>query len=154
MFAWPAPEGTMRKVLGWVIVLFVAAGIFGLYKSNDPSISKSGTSQATVLPAAAVPTAQPWDSISVTKTNWVKGGFGSIALLHLTLKNSSTRAVRDVNLNCYFYGPSGSEISHTNVTVYETIPAGKSKTSKELNLGFIDTQVQTGSCHVIYAEWA
>lgn len=144
--------GCLRNFVAIVLVLLAVGAIVGI-------IAGSGTKPAAnpgdiSTSAVRVDDARPADQLTISKTEWVKGGFGSIALLHLTFKNAGKRAVKDINLNCYFYGSSGTEISHTNVTVFETFPAGKSKRSAELNLGFIDSQVQTGSCHIIAADWA
>jgi len=81
-------------------------------------------------------------------------GAANVALATFTLKNAGRSAVKDVAINCSFYGPSGSIASTASVRVLVTIPAGKSKTSKELNLGFIDQQAVRASCRIVDASWA
>lgn len=136
-------------------------GIVSSVVNNRPSGTTAapahGTASSTDFPLLKNPNIHiplATEQLTIAKSEWTKGGFGNIALVHVTLKNAGKQAVKDVDLRCHFYGPSGTEISNSIVTVFETIGAGKSKRSKELNLGFIDSQVQTAGCEIVAADWA
>lgn len=138
------------SIIAIIFVIGVVASMMNGGSKPNRTGTASGTSGATIQAPAL---AQPWEQIRLSDQKFEKGGFGNIALAHLTLKNTGTRTVKDVNLNCSFYGQSGSTISTANVTVYKTIAGGKSVKSGELNLGFVDGQATNADCRVIYATW-
>jgi hypothetical protein len=149
--------GCLKGFLSIVAIVLVVGVIGSIMGSNKPSTPVSASASEPDFPALTNPNLKiplPTDQLTIAKSEWVKGGFDSIALVHVTLKNGGKQAVKDVDLTCHFYGPSGTEISTAKVTVFETIGPGKTKRSKELNLGFIDSQVQKAGCEIIAADWA
>jgi hypothetical protein len=143
------------SIIAIIFIIGVAASVFNGPSKPSSTANPGGAAAALRTPQTidAPALAQPWEQVTLSDQKFEKGGFGSVALARLTLKNTGTRAVRDVNLNCSFYGQSGSTISTSNVTVYKTIAGGKSVKSGELNLGFVDGQATNAQCRVIYAEW-
>ena len=90
----------------------------------------------------------PEKALQITRMNWTKGGFGSIQLVSLTVKNDASFPIRDFELKCVHQGPSGTDMDRNIRTVYDRIPAGGSKYIREVNMGFIHPQVATSRCEI------
>lgn len=88
------------------------------------------------------------NDVSLANMRWRKAGFGVVAYVTATIKNNHSTSVHDIELTCDFYGPSGTVINENSATVYETIPAYKTKTLHEVSLGFIDQQVTNAGCRI------
>lgn len=91
---------------------------------------------------------QPWKALQIARYNWSKGGFNSVQLVTLTVKNNASFPIRDFELKCVHQGPSGTDIDLNVRTVYERIPAHGSKYIPEVNMGFIHPQVATSRCEI------
>jgi hypothetical protein len=84
--------------------------------------------------------------------NWEKGGFGSVAIVSLTITNKNTYPVRDIAISCQFDGNSGTTLSDLAYTIYDVVPAKGSKRFNKLNIGFINSQSARGGCHLATAK--
>ena len=86
---------------------------------------------------------------------WEKGGFGSVGIVDVKITNTSSRGwIRDIKVECSFYGKSGTMINTRSATVYETIRPKQTHVARKLNLGFIDQQSSSASCSFIAASVA
>jgi hypothetical protein len=131
----------MRK---WIpLILFVGIAIFISTRPPSP-VSPRPTPAAAQSTAASLP--PPTIDFSAHMNAWEKGGFGSIALVDVSFSNDNKIAVKDVELICSFYGPSGTQLSRAAKTIYEIFPAGKMKRIKNINMGFISDQASNASC--------
>lgn len=111
-------------------------------------------SAATPLPPKTPPLPLvPLPQVDIV--SWERGGFDNVAVMNLKLTNLSKDAwIKDIQVSCIFKGNSGTIISSNRVTVYEIIQPNKSHVAKKLNLGFIQQQVKTASCHAASAKTA
>jgi hypothetical protein len=128
----------------------LAAAVIVGFKSID--VAAPPTSAVAPVPAVAPSPPPPppaWKQVTIAKYDLRKDGFGTVAIGDFTLQNDNSFAVKDVLLACTFYGASGTGLTERTVTIYETIPAKKSKRSKGINVGFIHQQAQTTSCRVV-----
>ena len=108
------------------------------YATNDSIISAEAA--AVRAGTATVEAREP----HVTVHSWSEGGFGSVALLDLTI--TSPTPIKDVELTCHAYAPSGTELGQNVKTIYEIV---KSKRRfREFNLGFINSQTQRIGCGI------
>lgn len=140
----------LRLIVSAAALVFVLGAFASILNSKPASSLVSSNSTASVIPVVPLPV----EGLTIASWKWSIAGFGNVALATFTLKNAGRSAVKDVTINCSFYGPSGSIASTASVRVLVTIPAGKSKTSKELNLGFIDQQSVRANCRIVDASWA
>ncbi|NPU69970.1 hypothetical protein HL667_33615 [Bradyrhizobium sp. 83012] len=92
--------------------------------------------------------------MTISKISWEKAGFGNVALLNLTIANANGFAIRDVVLDCSFYGASGTEVSQRLHTIYDIVPAKASKRFTQINVGFIHNQSARGGCSIVRAARA
>lgn len=90
----------------------------------------------------------PEQYLEISKFTWSTGGFGSVMKVNLTFKNKLPFDVKDAVITCELAGPSGTAIDTNTETIYEIFPAGKTKTIREFNMGFIKSQSKSAGCRV------
>jgi hypothetical protein len=61
---------------------------------------------------------------------WRKEGFGNVMEADFTLQNRATVAVKDIEIRCEHYAPSGTKIDRNTRTIYETLKPGERRTSQ------------------------
>lgn len=86
--------------------------------------------------------------VDVEKTQWQKGGFGSVLLVSTTIVNRSDYDVKDVVIGCVLVAPSGTLLGFATHTAYEAIPAHSEKRLYGINMGFIHSQTHKVGCIV------
>lgn len=135
----------MIRLLGW-IVLAAAGYAFWLHMQDDgPRITSSISAPAANINADAERQAQ-LASVRVDVIRWTKGGFGTVALTDLRIKNGRDAPIRDIAISCQFFAPSGTMVGNTTQTVYRSVAAGKTISVKDLNLGFVHSQAIKMAC--------
>jgi len=142
-----APKRKFKKryvVLG----LFAAPLLFGMFANDD---AVNDTSVATAAPAV-VDYSEPLDNVSLKDYDPRKGGFGSVMLVDFKVANLNPYAVKDFELTCTHYAPSGTVIDSNTRIIYEVIPANDSKKVKDFNMGFIHSQAASSSCEITSVE--
>ncbi|UZK68293.1 zinc ribbon domain-containing protein [Sphingomonas sp. S1-29] len=95
--------------------------------------------------------AEPAKALEITKFDWEKGGFGSVQLVRLTVKNNAPFAIKDFELTCNHQGPSGTDMDSNVRIVYELVPANASKRISEINMGLIASQAASSRCEITKA---
>jgi len=110
------------------------------------------TSQKTVIQnekkVAADQKLQAIKNISM-KTDWQKGGFGSVLQLDAIISNNSDITVFDFNIICVNFGKSGTIIGKTEKTVFDTIKARETKRFDNINMGFLHSQTDAVRCSIV-----
>jgi hypothetical protein len=91
------------------------------------------------------------DKLHIVKASWSKGGFGTVMLYDFTVTNKSDLPMKDLQLECKTYGASGTKLNTLQYTLYETIPEGKTRTFRDLHIGFIDGQSAGAECVITAA---
>jgi hypothetical protein len=78
---------------------------------------------------------------------WEKGGFGVVMVLSkITITNPKTVPIADFRITCDLSGPSGTRVGSVSTVLYERIDAGKTRTFRNVNVGFIHGQSSGASC--------
>lgn len=91
----------------------------------------------------------PEEALKITDLAWSKGGFGSIMIIdRITVRNDAPFSIKDFVLKCVHQGPSGTDMDRNSRRVYEIVPAAGTKTVREVNMGFIHSQVATSRCEI------
>ncbi len=87
----------------------------------------------------------PEEALKITDFNWSKGGFGSIMIIdRLVVQNDASFPIKDFVIKCTHQAHSGTVMDFNSRLVYEIVPAGKTKLFREINMGFIHSQVASG----------
>lgn len=91
------------------------------------------------------------DKLHIVKASWTTGGFGTVMMYDFTVANKSDGPMKDLQLECKTYGASGTKLNTLQYTLYEKIPEGKTRTFRDLNIGFIDGQSAGAECSIMSA---
>jgi hypothetical protein len=84
--------------------------------------------------------------------SWKIGGFGVVGSATVTIDNENDFPVKDLDVRCEFSGKSGTQLSTSQRTIFDTIPANAKRTFKDVNMGFIHAQSAKASCRVETAK--
>ena len=92
------------------------------------------------------------EKLEIVKFQW---GLRGKVLAHarITFRNTGAAAIVDPLLRCEFYGESGRVLTGRKIRVPLVFEPGKTRTTKDLTLGFVDQQAASGGCAVVEATW-
>lgn len=136
----------MLKLRGILFIISVFL-LLGCGSSND--------NNEAPLPAVEETPSQPnaKDSLSLDFKSWELSS-DVIFIGKFKIKNNhSDYSIKDITIECSTYGNSGTLLNSVSKTVFEVIQPSKSKTVKELNFGFVDSQSATAKCQIVNASW-
>jgi hypothetical protein len=91
------------------------------------------------------------DSVLLEKLRAKRAGFGVVAEISFTMRNTGTSTVRDIEIGCDFTGQSGTTIASVKRVAYRAIPAGKSEAVRDMNFGFVPQEAVQFTCRVLRA---
>jgi hypothetical protein len=123
-----------RKLPGWIGFGIVALIVFYLIWHSPPD-------RAATKPEEAVSSKVDLDY------HWGVSSANTI-FLDAHIWNRSARNIKDIEITCTQYGPSGTAIRRNSRTLYELIRAKDSQHIREFPVGFADPQVATASCSI------
>lgn len=107
---------------------------------------------AVVARTNAIASADATKDLDIVRSSWEKGGFGSVALWHLTIKNKSTVVMySDIAYITEYAAPSGTIVGHGSGKILDTIQPGQTK-SFNVNDGFINSQATRASVTILTGE--
>ena len=86
-------------------------------------------------------------TISITKISSYKDRSNNM-MVAVTIENYGDRPVKDIEITCTLSGESGREIDANRRTIYETLPAGKTITIRDINMGFVHPQAVGTGCKI------
>jgi hypothetical protein len=125
--------------------------IIAVIVQNGSSPSSTGTATADskiAAPAPADPHLAALQNTKLEKFSWYKDGFGSVMIANFTIRNDGDVAVKDIEIQCVHSAPSGTVIDQNTRTIYDLIPAHKTRTFRNFNMGFIDSQASRSNCQI------
>jgi hypothetical protein len=94
----------------------------------------------------------PEESLEVIESRITRGGFGSVALLDVTIKNNAAFTIRDPVITCRMEGESGTVIHALSATAYAELKSGTTKRISKVNMGLMDAQAVSSNCSVTAAN--
>lgn len=145
----PVEPISVRRIITGVLVAFGAAFLWFVI-----SVS-SGRSTPQVVDPSPRPTAEPdlhalaLGRILVKDFAWKTGGFGTVALVTLTVVNANPFPVKDLKFRCEIYAKSGTALGSLSHTVFDVVKADATRKLPEANMGLVDSQAASLSCAVI-----
>lgn len=129
------------SIITWVFLGLIIFGIVGAMLGEDKS--NSSVSGEPILS----PKEQALKDLDF-KFDWSKGGFDSIMMIDMTVKNNGSKDIKDFTVECEHSSNSGTKIDSNKREVFEIIKAGETRKFKEFNMGFIHSQATSSSCGI------
>jgi zinc-ribbon domain len=121
-------------LIGFVIVV----GVFS--SSNSSTTSSSSTNSAPSVKE------QVLDQVKLNFT-WSKSEFG-IMTANFTVRNPTQYRIKDLEITCTHYGPSGTRIDENVRKIYEVVSPKSTRHFNDFNMGFIHSQATSSNCRV------
>lgn len=90
-------------------------------------------------------------SLEIVDFDWAKDGFGSVMMASFKIHNPGPMDLKDIEIECTHYAPSGTKIDSNKRTIYEIVKAGEIREFKNFNMGFIHTQAAKSVATVVDA---
>lgn len=90
----------------------------------------------------------PEQAAEIVKVRGRKGGFGTVLIADLTIRNRGLSNLKDFVVSCPAMGPSGTVISEPRTTVYDTVEARSTRTIRNVTIGFANPQTKSFRCIV------
>jgi hypothetical protein len=91
---------------------------------------------------AAYNAADPKLDLTIVRSSWKKGGFDTVAIWSVTIRNNNKAAsYADIAYSTNYSGASGTLLAKKNGVIFDVLMSGKTRTF-EVNDGFVDGQVQ------------
>jgi hypothetical protein len=155
----------MEGNLGWfgkTVLAVIGIGIVGAIVDDKPRQSSSSnftTASIGSTPCADQKACDEANRIAydprrflkpeLVSWQWGKGGFDSVMLLkNVRIKNGRPDDIKDLIISCTVSGASGTDLQSLRTVLYDIVPAGRTKTFREINMGFVHSQAAGASCDV------
>ena len=159
----------LRAPPGWLLAILVAGLGFGIMLvgrahhggGSQPAARSVALAKAVPAPSPAASSAQntapstpadalamavPTDGLKISSQSWRRGGFGSRALVTLTLRNDNDYAIGDIGLLCTFSLPDGSVVTERRPTIHDTVRPKSRKTFVRIHAGFVNITASRAKC--------
>lgn len=129
--------------LGFGALVLAGLLVAGMIAGRD----EDGAPETVAATPADRYRADPGSAVTLTRARGTKGGFESVFLLSGALENAADFPIKDVSIACDLLAASGTRVGRVAATLYEIVPAGGSKTFRDLNMGFMGSdQVARFNC--------
>jgi hypothetical protein len=133
------------RAIGWIatiaVVVFVLAALTVRPSSTTPTVDKYRYTY--------VPPANFTYGASAGASRWIDD-YG-LSYVNITATAGKSSGVSDLTIECIYRGGSGTEVARRVETIYEVVPAGKTKTFNRVRLGFVPQGAKTISCSLLRA---
>ena len=136
-------QPTSKKVL--YILLAIVAVLWWFTNNSHPPSSASPSGSGT---AASGDKEYVLSRVDISKFSWRKDGFGNVMEADFAITNKSNHDVKDCTIECTHSAPSGTVIDSNKRTIYEVIKAGKTRSFRNFNMGFIHSQARRSGCKI------
>ena len=93
----------------------------------------------------------PETAAEVVKVVGRKAAFGNVLIIDITLRNRALSHLKDFEIACELTGNSGTTIGTARKTLHEMVEARKTRTFRDVNMGFINAQTARFGCDVVTA---
>ena len=136
-------KSILLKILAGFFVLAIIGNVISSL-TRDSSTKASGSAVVVKL----TPKEEAMAAVTLDKWDWYKGGFDSVMFLNAKIKNTGTRDVKDIEIECTHKSNSGTRIDSNKKIIYELVKAGKTISVDKFNMGFVHNQAKSTSCEI------
>jgi hypothetical protein len=145
-------EQDQAKAAGFSDPAAYRAAVVWIEQTRKESEMKKESERIAAAAALAEYNRNPAERMDIATNSWTAGGFGVVGVMNLTVTNNNDYPVKDISVKCTFNGKSGTEVSSTKHTIYESIKARAKKAFRDVNVGFIHSQAARGGCTLVSAS--
>ena len=133
----------------WIVTGLVVLWFIGYIAGEPTGSSSSAPSANRTSPAPSVsPLQAAMAATELREYSWSKTAGGSLMKADFTIRNNGATDIKDIEIICEHQGPSGTKIDSNTRTIFEIVPAGKTRTFKSFDMGFIHSQAVSTSCRI------
>ena len=99
------------------------------------------------------------EPLKVVKSDWSKGGFGTVALWRVTFHNRSGKPVGNIRYRTAYYAETGAQVDKGGVDsilskgLIQRVIGPRQKRTIEINDGFVNQEAVRGSFSVVSWEY-
>jgi hypothetical protein len=135
-----------------ICCLFAALLVLAAAFLPRPAQTAAASVPAAPVPASAAPVVDPHDlamwSTKIVKYHGRKDELGMVLYETFTVKNDGPAAVKDLKIKCENEAPSGTALDSNTRIIYEIVPAHKTRTFANFNMGLINPQTSRSGCQI------
>jgi len=149
------------KVLFWIVVVVFGLPAIGALLPEPPTSQVQSNDIPVTPPAKTTPAKKAADSqpkrmspeqvlhrVLITKFSWRKDGFDTVMLATLTIHNTSSRPVKDIQITCTHSGNSGTAIDTSEKVLFEVVAPQARRTFTDFSMGFMHPQAAKSRCEI------
>jgi tetratricopeptide (TPR) repeat protein len=86
------------------------------------------------------------------KSSWYIGGFGTVAIHKVTVKNECSFPIKNIALAITYYTGGRDKCDYAQYTIMDKVPANSTKVFRDINAGFVNSQAKTCSVELLGVE--
>lgn len=140
-----AKHPTRRR--NWFVILGLAFIGFVVVSTASRVENGAGANLSTPDAEVTTPKSIALDRVRLDYT-WSTSAGGNVMKATFTIVNPTDRAIKDLEVTCTHFAPSGTEIDHNTRTIYERVPPKGTIVVPDFNMGFIHSQATKSACEV------
>lgn len=161
--------GVPTILMGGCVACFAILGAVGSQQraGSSPSTASSYAwptppAKESTAPTPCVtvtPSCSDFHQLQVVKSRWEKGGFGTVAVWHVTFRNNGKKPIGNIKFSTSYDAETGSEVDKGGTdsllgkdTIQKVIEPGKTRTI-EVNDGFVHDEAARASFAVVSWEY-
>jgi len=126
----------------------IALVIFAILAGGSLDDSSTSSHPSPTSTESDSPSAKKQAVINGTDLDFTWSSDGMIMTANFKVHNTTEHAFKDFEVTCDHSAPSGTVIDHNKRTIYEIVPANGTKSIRNFNMGFIDSQAKQSSCRI------
>lgn len=141
----PAGGGTSKglKILLAVIAIIVGVNLLGRLAGGWRSTP--GTSRGNTSAVSTKETALAGVSLDFI---WSRGRSDNSMIANFSIANRSKYSIKDTQVTCVHKNADGTELGRSTRTIYDVVPAKKTKRVKGFNMGPMPVETKSSLCHI------
>lgn len=143
------PAGGTSMLVKALGALLAIGFISSVFSDKTEQTATTQTQTAAVAPPPKDPKKEALKSVTIQDYQWELGGYNTVMMLDVKIKNAGPRDVKDLVIECTNTSNSGTQLAKNKITAFEVVKAGKSIRIRDLNMGFTHSQSARSSCSII-----
>lgn len=148
-----------QGTLPFVILFLLSVACVCPPPDSRQSIEKTPTpkseANSPISNVPSTPRTPQVEEIELVSSKWKKGGFGSIAIWIITVKNNTSTPIGDIKFKTEYYSETGNLVDQGGTagvlgkdTIQKIVPPKKARTF-EVNDGFVHSEAVRGNFEVV-----